>query len=211
MKKCTAFEYNMPDSCELFIQGKIVESGYRESIESVIDGLSSKALALDIGAHIGIWTNWLADRFDAVHAYEPFPAVYECLELNTDGKSNVTLSTTAISDSAGTAYMANQIETNSGTNKIVSDTTDVQVNTNTLDALYGADDGVVVNFIRCDTLFHETAVITGALALIERDRPLVVCNLTYSQEYDAVRGMLLGLGYEEIGVDPNYKMFQYAG
>ena len=41
-----------------------------------------RRLAVDGGANVGSWTRALADSFEVVHAFEPNPAAYACLERN---------------------------------------------------------------------------------------------------------------------------------
>lgn len=41
----------------------------------------SGRLALDIGANVGTWSEWLCERFLEVHAFEPNPQVFPTLRL----------------------------------------------------------------------------------------------------------------------------------
>lgn len=41
--------------------------------------------AVDVGAHCGLWSMHLAERFQAVHAFEPVAEHRECFEKNLEG------------------------------------------------------------------------------------------------------------------------------
>ena len=44
--------------------------------------ISNWDVALDIGAHVGIWSMRLAEKFKRVHAFEPVPKHIECWKQN---------------------------------------------------------------------------------------------------------------------------------
>ncbi|MCB7127942.1 MAG: FkbM family methyltransferase [Candidatus Brocadiales bacterium] len=46
--------------------------------------------AIDVGAHVGLWTAKLAEKFRHVFAFEPDPQNFECLLKNTARYTNVT-------------------------------------------------------------------------------------------------------------------------
>ena len=54
--------------------------------------------ALDIGAHVGIWTRRLAVDFQEVIAFEPLPKHIECHKKNCEEYSNVVLHKIALSN-----------------------------------------------------------------------------------------------------------------
>ena len=41
-------------------------------------------VAIDGGANVGSWSRLLASRFEKVHAFEPFPEAFECLQRNVE-------------------------------------------------------------------------------------------------------------------------------
>ena len=58
--------------------------------------LTNYDTALDIGSHIGIWSNVLASTFNHVHAFEPSASNCECFLKNTEKFDNITLHNVAI-------------------------------------------------------------------------------------------------------------------
>ena len=70
-------------------------------------------LAIDIGAHVGIWTRRLAKDFENVIAFEPLQKHIECHKKNCEGLDNVTLNEVALSDNNGSGIMTTK-DINSG-------------------------------------------------------------------------------------------------
>jgi len=58
-------------------------------------------LAIDGGAHVGLWTTEMAQYFKKVIAFEPDSKTFECLEKNTLDFQNVTILQNALSDREG--------------------------------------------------------------------------------------------------------------
>lgn len=62
-------------------------------------------VALDVGANIGSWTDWLAGRFEHVVAVEPNPQVLPRLEEIAAAHGNVTLVEAAAGAKKGRAHL----------------------------------------------------------------------------------------------------------
>jgi len=60
-------------------------------IAAALKHCKQRRRAVDIGAHIGVWTVALAKRFAHVHAFEPVGENFKCLQENTAGLENVEL------------------------------------------------------------------------------------------------------------------------
>src|SRR5262245_65554812 len=56
--------------------------------------------AVDIGAHVGFWSYYLALAFDSVHAFEPAPLMCHCFERNVRAR-NVVLHRVALGNKVG--------------------------------------------------------------------------------------------------------------
>lgn len=54
------------------------------------------SIAVDGGAHVGGWTRIMAERFTAVHAFEPAPDTFQVLSENMIGVPNVRLHNLAL-------------------------------------------------------------------------------------------------------------------
>lgn len=62
------------------------------------DLIPKRGLAIDGGAHVGVWTKILADHFNQVHAFEPHPKSYEYLSENCGLLPGVHLYNNALMD-----------------------------------------------------------------------------------------------------------------
>lgn len=77
---------------------KPVTFAERAALEHLIDVLgmpAKRGLALDIGAHVGVWSQFMAQRFDKVIAFEPSPA-FDDLAFNMAAHENVTVHNAAV-------------------------------------------------------------------------------------------------------------------
>lgn len=141
-------------------------------------------VAVDIGAHVGLWSRVLCDHFASVLAFEPVFA--DCFRRNLAGKANVTLYPVALSDSAGSVEM--KIATgNSGMTHVVKDPagTGQTVPVETLDS-YRLND---VDLIKVDVEGWEYRVLRGAEQTLLRFRPVVICeHKGHDQAYEPPHG-----------------------
>lgn len=137
------------------------------------------SLALDLGANIGIFSRDFAKRFDQVVAFEPIPAIRECLERNVPG--NVRVEPFALSDRAGDAIMR-QVVKSSGGSFIANDPEiaapsafaltgprAITVQLTTIDS-YSFDG---VGLIKLDIQGAEHLALKGAENTIRRCRPVI--------------------------------------
>lgn len=60
--------------------------------------LTQQRTAVDIGAHVGIWSKFLSPKFENVVAFEPSASNCSFFEKNTSGLSNITLHQVGLHD-----------------------------------------------------------------------------------------------------------------
>lgn len=78
-------------------------------LERALQWVPGRTTAVDGGANVGAWTRLMAAHFSRVHAFEPNPAVFECLERNVEEwgiRDRVVLHAAGLSDRAGFAVLA---------------------------------------------------------------------------------------------------------
>lgn len=149
--------------------------------------------AVDVGAHIGIWTNELAKRFDTVWAFEPNSENFECLEQNIGSRAR--LQNIALGEGFDTGGMCLLPGGNSGMWHIAP-------------AGYGVtvrrlDDYFLecVDFIKIDTEGFEGKVLQGARRTLNTCRPVVFFEDNglgpkyYGSEWVDPKPILASLGY----------------
>ncbi len=189
----------LPDS-DTHFSGPDYEIGTRQ----VVLGLTKKRrLALDVGAHVGIWTRHLADEFDEVISLEPNPENFECLQKNTEGMDNVILRNEGASWTSDMMTLVHNREGNSGMWSLADPGEKVPghkayfVKVITIDSLALPD----LDLIKIDAEGHEPGVLRGAISTIERCRP-VLCmevkgnGVAYSIVSDAVNEALTNFSFE---------------
>lgn len=121
--------------------------------------------AVDVGAHIGLWSYNMAHAFQHVYSFEPVPDFRDCFIANVR-KPNVTLYPYALGEETEFVTMAVQKDNTGSTH--VCGTGDVEVRT--LDSFEFQD----VDFIKIDCEGYELKVLKGARETLLRCRPALI-------------------------------------
>lgn len=159
-------------------------------LADAIAALAKRAIAIDVGANVGIWSSVLSQVFDSVFAVEPDSRAYE---LIPDAK-NVTVVKAAASDAAGVAVLHKRTKADQNS-LLVSHPIDggpvvgkEEVEAITLDGLCpgGAD------FVKVDVEGSEAAVLRGCSADGRWDRTWFLVEV--HDTYQEVEAELLRLG-----------------
>ena len=124
--------------------------------------------AVDVGAHVGLWTMQLVKRFEWVYAFEPVAAHRECFVENLRGNANHSLIPYAVGHLAGAVDM-HTTDGSSG-DSWVSNEKRGQVSMVTLDE-YGWEN---VDFIKLDNEGFELFGLRGAERMLKRCHPCVI-------------------------------------
>ena len=136
-----------------------------------------KRIALDIGAHIGIWTRRLSNLYDHVHCFEPVADAIECHKRNTSTVTNTTLYEYALGSKEETLDMK-VIVGRGGTNSFhfgkmgktrMYEHKITPIEVKTLDS-YRFDN---VDFMKIDIESHELEMLKGAVETLERCNPII--------------------------------------
>ncbi len=146
-------------------------------------GAARRRLAVDIGAHVGLWSMWLVREFSLVHAFEPIPAHRELFRRNVQAH-NFVLHACALGAEAGEVALRVPLETTGnahiaiegrhpGTRFVAHPDRHERVEGVPLKRL---DDLELeeVDFIKIDVEGYERQVLAGAWETIRRDRPILI-------------------------------------
>tara|TARA_A100001011_G_scaffold329948_1_gene355539 strand:+ start:1133 stop:1750 length:618 start_codon:yes stop_codon:yes gene_type:complete len=152
-------------------------------------------LAIDIGAHVGIWTSRLAKNFENVIAFEPLLKHIECHKKNCEGLDNIILNEVALSNKSGTATMTTK-DINSGMSTMlktswIKETYSHTVKTRTLDSY----DLPEIDFIKIDVEGWEEQVLEGAMHTILKYKPIMYIEI-WNKNYKHINNILFQMGYE---------------
>lgn len=147
------------------VEGKITYQ-YRKLERALAEvPADRRRTCVDIGAHVGTWSMWLTHAFAYVHAFEPVAAHRECFYANV-AAANCQLHPVALGAEAGRVAMAeNPASTGSAHVRGAGD-----IEMRTLDSYQLPD----VDFIKIDVEGLELEVCQGAIATIQRCRPVMV-------------------------------------
>lgn len=124
--------------------------------------------AVDVGAHVGLWSRVLSYEFRRVTAFEPVPEYAALFGRNLARRPNVMLHLMALGAESGEVKFTLQ-PTGIGTASIDPAGT-ITASVMRLDDL----DLEGVDFIKVDCEGTETAVIIGGEQTIRRDKPVVI-------------------------------------
>ena len=200
----------------------------QDQFNEVMPHVSNRDVALDIGAHVGIWSMRLAQNFKRVIAFEPVPKHIECWKQNmtkfiseqSEWGNISTLETVALGHENGTAPMKVPNTTNTGMASLVYEVfnqrtgarwvqpgwetfPEIVVETRTLDS-YEFDQ---LDFIKIDVEWFELRVLQGAENTIRKHKPIMYIEMSDPQAYTFMKELDLGYRcFYSHGVNRLYKV-----
>lgn len=156
--------------------------------------LERRRRAVDIGAHVGLWSMQLVKHFDFVYAFEPNPVTADLWRWNVLAK-NAILRQVAVGDVPGSVGLRLH-DGHSGHTQTVGPG---PIRVITIDSLGFID----VDFIKIDVEGLEEFVVRGAEATILRCRPLIVVEQKgedgkLGHDMEGARKYLAGLGMKAL-------------
>lgn len=164
----------LPDGEEHLV-GMLVEQGHphvqgraQYQLKKLLESrclARQRRVAVDVGAHVGLWAWPMAHMFQTVHAFEPMSNVRECFERNVPAR-NVIMHPVALGARPGRVEMQTA-PGSSGDTHVVPAGGGVAVLP--LDAFNLVD----VDYIKIDCEGYEHEVVEGARKTLERCRPAI--------------------------------------
>ena len=169
--------------------------------------VQDRSVAIDGGAHVGVWTDWLAGHFDRVLAFEPSEAFAD-LEHNCRQLAGVELHNAALVDRPCRVNSVAQ-KRQTLTARVIDIVPDGRVSGMTVDGLGLESCGLV----KLDLEGAELMALRGARRTLKRHRPFVLVEMNglgarYKSSDANVHAYLTRLGYERVfdhGVDVGFR------
>ena len=137
--------------------------------------------AIDIGANKGVYTEALARLVPTVHAFEPYPKIYDI--LSSGSRANTSTYRVALSNASETTELLipfnakRRTYSNQGASlsriKVSGEHAAVNVTSRTLDSYQFKN----IGFIKIDVEGHELAVLQGAQETLLRNKPVLMIEL----------------------------------
>lgn len=175
---------------------------------------SQRGLAVDVGAHVGLWTRVLATMFDCVAAFEPHPTLYACWERNCQGFENVDGYNFALSNADDYISIA-YVEGNSGNAHAVDKNTKGAHRTRST-RLDSFPIDRKIDFMKIDVEGWELFVLQGAEKTIQQDKPIIILEQKpgnaerFNLKRTAALEYLLARGYKLVWEKSGDYVVQYA-
>lgn len=136
-------------------------------IAAALDHVRDWRTCVDIGAHVGLWSYYLAPRFDRLVAFEPVAEHRTCFALNVpDPENSVTLHACALGEADGMVAMKTA-HTSSG-DTTVGGPGDIPLRR--LDDFSLKD----VDFMKLDCEGYELFALKGGEQTIRRCKPAII-------------------------------------
>lgn len=152
---------------QVYVDGRLTWQYHK--YEAAMKCCRKRRVAIDIGAHVGLWSYFMARDFDYVHAFEPLVDHRACWARNLEGTppERVALYGMALGAANEIVHMTSD-PTATGGAHIGDGPHAVQV--------WALDDfGIaIVDLIKIDVEGYEAAVIRGAVQTLLRCRPVVI-------------------------------------
>ena len=148
--------------------------------DALAPALAPGATFVDVGANVGYYSVRALDKVGAtgaVHAFEIDERSLRCLRrtIRAGGIENLHLHEVAASDEDGTALLVTTEE--AGHSQVTRSGDGRRVPTTTLDSWRRAAGVTGIAAIKIDVEGGELRVLRGALETLQRDHPLVVCEV----------------------------------
>lgn len=141
---------------------------------AAIRHVANRGFAVDVGAHVGLWSRVMSYDFVEVAAFEPLQAHRDCFEKNLIGRHNVSMYPFAVGAGIGRLAITMPSD-NTGHAHVVEES-------------YGKENVEVaqvvrldsmkwdrrVDFLKIDVEGWELPVLQGGETMIRRDRPVII-------------------------------------
>lgn len=138
--------------------------------EIVLGNCQQWRRAVDVGAHVGLWSYWMARDFRQLDAFEPVSINRDCWDRNVPAGTGAHLHPCALGACAGEVGMQLSHKSTSWSHVVVADDVRPPIEQRTLDS-FGFDD---VDLIKVDCEGYEVFVLEGARATLLRSKPAVI-------------------------------------
>lgn len=128
--------------------------------------------AIDVGAHVGFWTKYMAEDFDWVHSFEPISENYDCLVHNKPSNCTTYNFGLGSKEEEKTLYLGSK--SNSGAWSYLKGEREIEesVRLRTLDSL-----NLNPDLIKIDVEGSQRSVLAGAIETLKRCKPVIIIEL----------------------------------
>lgn len=137
--------------------------------EKALEFCKDRRIAIDIGAHVGLWSFHMAHDFEQVVAFEPCEEHQECWYKNMEGLKNAELFDFALGNTEGFMNIKHLNAGSSG-DTITEYDSKGKIKSMTLDTFLWND----VDFVKIDCEGFEQFIVEGGSKLFHTQKPCVI-------------------------------------
>ena len=149
--------------------------------EAALKHVRQRRLAVDVGAHVGLWSRVMALDFAAVHGFEPMVEHAACWRVNMAHAPHARLDECALGENAGIVRVRTRTPGSSGDTGVdpAAECSSLRASVDAVGhevALKRLDDFhlTTVDFLKIDCEGYELFVLRGAVQTLIKNRPTVI-------------------------------------
>lgn len=162
--------------------------------------------ALDIGAHVGYFSIYMAQDFQTVYAFEPIMANARCWCKNLNGASNIALFPCAVGNETKPLHMIQPHKDNSGTWAVSNSGTEI-VEQKRIDDFQFRD----VDYVKIDVQGYEGEVVLGMIDTLCLWHPIVQIEMSSKLCIQLVGGVMSRHGYAPVEQYKDDVIWEFVG
>lgn len=147
-----------------------------------------RRVAIDVGAHVGLFSYWMVRDFARVVAFEPVASHCECWRVNVPARVQDELHVCALGAGTGSVRMQTALATSSGGTAVAGVG---PIPLCTLDSFAVAD----VDLLKVDCEGYELEVLKGAVDTLTRCHPVCIVEQRPNQVASFKHGPLDGVHF----------------
>jgi FkbM family methyltransferase len=150
------------------VEGRLTWQYHKYAAALALLPVDRRRCAVDVGAHVGLWSYFMQRDFGELHAFEPNIEAGKCWIRNLPPIGDVTLHACALGDHRATVTLDMVVGESGGAHVVLVDHGTIEQHT--LDSYHLP----VIDLLKIDVEGYEAAVIEGARETIARCRPIIV-------------------------------------
>ena len=171
----------------------------QEALDLALQHCAGRDLVLDIGANIGLFATRFSTVFRSVLCFEPVTTVHDCLKLNVQHASNITIHKTGLGDHAGTAVISVPADSaNCGQYSMVDFAQDTEATSETVPVQRLDDFDLRPDLIKMDVQGYEPWVLRGALQTLTVCSPVLMLEVEGKTVRGQIQAVLAPMGYRPV-------------